>query len=156
MTSAAAFIDFSTCVSWIDWTGVGLSEVAPFRNYSNQQLGQSYQRRENCLLWRHLMHKKQLSNFHWADSRFRPGPACPERSKRCWLYGNPLVSKANQQHWRFGFPRLMPVNELRVAVVAHEHRGIKIWLSNPGFHLNTNTSCKFLVKDKVLIISAAS
>ena len=32
---------------------------------------------------------------------------------------------ANQQHWRFGFPRLTPVNELRVAVVAHEHRGIK-------------------------------
>ena len=66
--------------------------------------------------WRHLTHKEHLGHFHWTDSRFRPGP-CPEWWKRCWRYGNPLVSMADQQHWRFGFPRLTSVNALRVVVV---------------------------------------
>ena len=99
MTSAALFIDILTWLvfSWMDWTGVGLPELAPCQNYSDQQLGQSYHWQGNHSEWRHLTYKEHLGHTQGTDSQFWPGP-CPEKWKRCWLYSNPLVLMADQQH----------------------------------------------------------
>ena len=140
MTSAAVFNNywFLTRISLIDWTGVGLPEVAPCQNYINQQLDQSYHWRENHLEWRHLTYKEHLCYFHWTDSQFRPGP-CTERWKRCWLWyssgfdGGP----AALAFWCFPTNACKRVDGCRRGTRALRNK--KTWFSNPGFHLNTNT-----------------